>query len=47
MSPIDNKGFSYQKNYINLANISNNNITGPTRAVPGYDKLLLVSSRYH
>jgi len=40
MSPIDNKGFSYQKNYINLANISNNNITGPTRAVPGYDKLL-------
>ena len=40
MSPIDNKGFCYQKNSINLSDYSQNSVIGPTRAVPGYDKLL-------
>ena len=38
--PIDNKGFSYEPNYIPLTNYNSNTVDEPVRAVPGYNKLL-------
>ena len=40
ISPIGNKGFSYEKSTIKLSSPISNSVTGPTRAVPGYNKLL-------
>ena len=40
LSPIDNKGFSIEKNTLNLNSYQKNSVFGPVRAVPGYNKLL-------
>ena len=46
MSPIDNKGFSIENNIIKLNEPNYNSVYGPTRAVPGYKKLLFPYHEY-